>query len=171
MILKYLKTLLSLAIFLFWTGSVTARELPVPSQDVVLVISGNIEQTNSGKDAQFDLAMLREMRQVSFETTTLWTEGVVRFKGVPLADILARVGVTSGTIRAHAVNDYIVHIPVASVESNAPVVAYEMNGQPMSRRNKGPLWVVYPYDSSDRFRTETIYTRSIWQLDRIEIIQ
>lgn len=169
--MKRAKVILWLALALFGPGSVMGGELPVPSQDVVLVISGNIGQTNSGEDAQFDMAMLRDMRQVSFETTTLWTEGVMRFTGVPLADILERVGVTSGTIRAQALNDYIVHIPVASVEPDAPVVAYEMDGQPMSRRDKGPLWIVYPYDSSDRFRTETIYTRSIWQLDRMEITQ
>lgn len=169
MILKCAKAILSLAIGLFWAASVAGGEFSAPSQDVVLVVSGDIGQTNSAEGAQFDLAMLQDMRQVSFETTTLWTEGVVRFTGVPLAEILERLGVSSGTIRAQALNDYIVHIPVASVEPDAPVVAYEMNGQSMSRRDKGPLWIVYPYDASDRFRTETVYTRSIWQLERMEI--
>ena len=40
----------------------------------------------------------------------------------------------------------------------------------MSIRDKGPLWVVYPYDSSADYRTEVIYSRSIWQLDRIEVV-
>ena len=39
----------------------------------------------------------------------------------------------------------------------------------MSVREKGPLWIVYPYDSNIAFQTETIYARSIWQLDRISI--
>jgi len=38
-------------------------------------------------------------------------------------------------------------------------------------REKGPLWVIYPYDSDAKFRTEVIYSRSIWQLDRLAIVQ
>ena len=38
----------------------------------------------------------------------------------------------------------------------------------MSRRDKGPLWVIYPYHDNIDYRSETIYSRSIWQLDRIE---
>jgi hypothetical protein len=40
----------------------------------------------------------------------------------------------------------------------------------MSVRDKGPLWVIYPYDSDD-YRSEVIYSRSIWQLDRLEVVQ
>ncbi|MDP5360810.1 MAG: oxidoreductase, partial [Paracoccaceae bacterium] len=36
---------------------------------------------------------------------------------------------------------------------------------------KGPLWVVYPYDMSADYRSEVIYYRSIWQLDRIEVVK
>jgi hypothetical protein len=46
-----------------------------------------------------------------------------------------------------------------------------MNGAEMSIRDKGPLWIVYPYDASDDFRSEVVYSRSIWQLDRIEVIR
>jgi hypothetical protein len=43
-----------------------------------------------------------------------------------------------------------------------------MNGAPLSRREKGPYWLVYPYDSDPIFQSETVYTRSIWQLVSIE---
>ena len=33
---------------------------------------------------------------------------------------------------------------------------------------KSPFGVIHPYDSDPKFRTETIYSRSIWQLTRIE---
>jgi len=39
----------------------------------------------------------------------------------------------------------------------------------MSAREKGPVWLVYNYDSDPAFRTETVYSRSVWQLDRITI--
>jgi hypothetical protein len=50
------------------------------------------------------------------------------------------------------------------------MIAFRMNGAPMSVRDKGPLWIVYPYDSDPRFQTEIIYSRSIWQLDRLEVL-
>jgi hypothetical protein len=82
---------------------------------------------------------------------------------------LDSLGVTEGTIKATAINEYEVDIPVSDVVENGPVVAYSNNGQPMLRREKGPLWIVYPYDSDRAYQTKTIYNRSIWQLDRLEI--
>jgi hypothetical protein len=35
-------------------------------------------------------------------------------------------------------------------------------------RDKGPLWVVYPYDSKPDYQSELIYVRSIWQLAQME---
>ena len=75
------------------------------------------------------------------------------------------------SISAVAINDYSVDIPVSDAEEGGPIIAYAMDGQPMSRRDKGPLWVIYPYSSSSKFRSEVIYSRSIWQLDRIEAVQ
>ena len=51
-----------------------------------------------------------------------------------------------------------------------PIIAYMMNGEEMSVRNKGPLWLVYPYDLNHEYRSEVIYSRSIWQLDRIDVL-
>jgi hypothetical protein len=39
----------------------------------------------------------------------------------------------------------------------------------MSVREKGPIWMIFPYDSVEAFRTEQTYARSIWQLDRIAV--
>jgi hypothetical protein len=49
------------------------------------------------------------------------------------------------------------------------MIAYLRNGNPMPLRDKGPLWIVYPFDSSSDFQSETIYSRSIWQLNRIAV--
>ncbi|SFQ69687.1 hypothetical protein SAMN05421853_1257 [Roseivivax halotolerans] len=157
--------------FSLWLAPVAAQTLDTPQGDVVLTISGDIADTNDGNVARFDMEMLEAMEQVSFETTTLWTEGTSAFTGVPLAALLDRLGVTEGTIRASAINDYSIEIPVESVTETAPIVAYQLDGAAMPRRQKGPLWIVYPYDSDAAFRTEVIYSRSIWQLDRLEVVQ
>ena len=148
-----------------------ANDMPLPTGDAVLTISGQIDHMNVEQSAVFDMAMLQNLPEKTFETTTLWTEGKTTFAGVALADVLEAIGAETGVIRASAINDYTIEIPVDTVTATAPIIAYEMNGEPMSRRQKGPLWIVYAYDSDAAFRTEVIFSRSIWQLDRMEIVQ
>ena len=74
-------------------------------------------------------------------------------------------------MNAIAVNNYSVPIPVADAVEGGPLLAFEINGAAMSIRDKGPLWIVYPYDSKTDYQSETIYSRSIWQLNRLQIAQ
>lgn len=159
------------AAFTFCLTSAQAKELVTPTGEVVLTISGNIGQAGPDGTAQFDMEMLQALPQRSFETSTIWTEGKASFVGVPLSVLMKRVGAEGSAIRATAINDYAVEIPADSISAQDPIVAYEMDGAAMSRRQKGPLWIVYPYDSDTKYQTEVIYSRSIWQLDRLEIVK
>lgn len=147
----------------------SADNLKAPTGEVVLTLTGKLGATNQGQTAVFDLAMLREMGEVTVETTTPWTEGVQSFTGVPLGALLMSVGATEGTLYAKAINDYAVEIPISEGLSSGPIIAYARNGKPMSVREKGPLWIVYPYDADAKWRTEAIYSYSIWQLVSIEV--
>ncbi|MEX0282973.1 MAG: molybdopterin-dependent oxidoreductase [Paracoccaceae bacterium] len=149
------------------TGPAAALE-PVTGTPI-LTVSGDMEHTNSDGVAEFDFDMLAALETVTFETSTIWTEGVQSFTGVELDDLLAVVGAEGGTLKAYAVNDYVVEIPVSDAVDGGPIVAFLHNGEQMSLRNKGPLWIVYPYDSKTEYQSELIYSRSIWQLNRIEV--
>lgn len=153
----------------FIAGAALAQTLDAPSGEVVLTVTGDIAVRNADGAAVFDRAMLEAIEPVEFTTKTMWTEGPQVFTGVLLADLLALLGVTEGTLRATAINDYAVDIPVSDAVEGGPIVAYLLNGQPMSIRDKGPLWIVYPYDARREYRSEVIYSRSIWQLDRLEV--
>ena len=59
--------------------------------------------------------------------------------------------------------------PVAEAVENGPIVAHSMNGQPMSAREKGPPWIIYPYDGDGRRRSERGYSPSIWRLTSIDV--
>ena len=91
------------------------------------------------------------------------------FTGVTLENLMETVGATADMIKATAINDYAVDIPRSDWIASGPIVAYEQNGAGMSLRDKGPLWVVYPYDANSDYQSEVIYSRSIWQLDRIVV--
>lgn len=149
--------------------AIVAADLPMPEGEVVLTVSGDIAHTNVGDTAQFDMEMLQAMDPLTFETETIWTEGVQGFTGVPLIRLMEVVGATGESLSATAINDYAVQIPRDDWVEGGPIIAYLQNGEPMSVRDKGPLWVVYPYDDVAEYQSEVTYSRSIWQLDRIAV--
>ena len=155
----------------FSAGTLAAEILPKPSGQVVLTVSGLIENENSDSSVVIDLEMLKKLPQLRFSTKTIWTEGDVEFTGVSLKTVLEYVGFSGAKIEAIALNDYKIEIPVSGISEKAPLVAYLMNGVEMPSRGKGPLWIVYPYDSDPKFRTEVIYSRSIWQLNRLNSVE
>ena len=149
---------------------VYAEDLSVPEGDVILTVWGAIGATNVDGKAQFDLGMLEAIGDRTVVTSTIWTDGPQTFLGVSLNLLVKRLGVSGDVLRARSINDYYVDIPVSDAIEGGPIIAYKVNGDVMLVRNKGPLWVVYPYDENPEYRSEVIYSRSIWQLDRIEVI-
>ena len=117
-----------------------------------------------GVETVHDRTSLSRMRQREFTTSTIWTERPVTFTGVALLDLIRESGFQGPTVRAYAINDYVIDIPVDSLTEDAPIVAYLIDGEPFGVRNRGPFWIVYPYDADPAFRTEAVYARSIWQL-------
>lgn len=148
-----------------------AGGLDRPSAQVLLTVTGAIDLKNDGDAALFDRPMLEEIAPESFTTTTIWTDGEQRFEGTSLKGLLDLLGVEDGTLKATALNDYAVEIPVSDAVEGGPIIAHRRNGEEMSIRDKGPLWIVYPYDRNADYRTEQVFARSIWQLDRIEVIE
>ena len=147
-----------------------ALAAPAVAQDTVLTVSGAVAPSLQGEVWTFDMEALKQLPSERFETTTIWTTGVQSFEGVPLIDLLAHLEAKGDMIRAVALNDYAVSIPVSDAIKGGPVIAYLNNEKEMSVREKGPLWIVYPFDDNERYKSEEFYSRSIWQLDRIEII-
>lgn len=128
-------------------------------------VAGDGSDIRSLTDA--DLAALP---QISFTTTTIWTTEAAVFSGPSLATVLDSLGAEGASLSMIAVNDYKVEMPWALMEQDTPIIANRINGEPFSIRDKGPLWVVFPYDSDPRFQTEEIYSLSIWQLNQIQVI-
>lgn len=135
-----------------------------PNEETLLTVTG-VPQA-----VEYSLNDLMELGQTRIRTTTIWTEGVQEFEGVPLIALLTDLGVTGGKLMTRAVNDYAVEVPVSDAVEGGPIIAFHRNGAPMTLREKGPLWLVYPYDSDPKYQTEVVYSRSIWQLDRIEVL-
>jgi hypothetical protein len=171
MLTRIAQTSLSLVLIFGLISPASADDLPAPQGEVILTVSGDISATNVDETLTLDRQMLSALPATTFETSTIWTDGVHTFTGVSLVDLIDVLGMENGRLLATAINDYTVEIPVTDAVEGGPIIAYLMDGAEMSVRDKGPLWVIYPYDSEADYRTEVIYSRSIWQLDRVEVIQ
>lgn len=147
------------------TAGLAMVSLPLRAETILLTVSGAVE----GGMQTYDDAALLALPQIEFETETIWTEGVQRFSGPSLADVLEAAGAGPGDLTLRAINDYTVAMPRAVVEAGAPIVANRIGGEPFSRRDKGPLWIVFPYDADPRFRSESVYAYSVWQLTDITV--
>jgi hypothetical protein len=146
-----------------------AGALSAPVNKPILTISGRITRTNVGETASFDRAMLESLEQEGFQTTTPWYTGLVRFDGVRMTRLLAAVGATGSSITAIALNDYTTDIPISDFEKYGVILALKRDGVDMPIRDKGPLFIVYPFDSMAELKSQQFYSRSAWQVSKIVV--
>lgn len=144
-----------------------AATLAQPQGKVILAISGKIANTNRDGTAQFDLPMLEKLGMQSFETTTPWYDGKVKFEGVPMAQLMDFVGASGASITVKALNDYATDIPMEDFKKYPAILALKRDGAYMPVRDKGPLFIVYPYDSDTDLKHQRFYSRSAWQVAQI----
>lgn len=143
---------------------------PAPSGPPLLTVGGDIACTNDGDQAAFDLPGLESLGHDTIRTTTVWTEGEQEFEGVRLAAVLEAVCAEGGRVQAGALNDYRVRFPLDEMMLDGALIAYRRNGETMPLRDRGPLWIVFPWDDNAAYRTEEVYNRSVWQLERLDVI-
>ncbi len=145
------------------------ESLPPPAGRVILTVSGALSRTNDEAGARFDRAMLEALPQHTLLTETPWTDGITRFEGPLARNVLAAVGASGESVRASAINDYAVNIPLADFEQYDVIVALTRDGAPMRVRDKGPLWIIYPWSDHPQLRSEVHHSRSIWQLKALHV--
>lgn len=130
---------------------------------VVLEVSGRVRNTR-----RFTLADLAALGVTAIQTSTAWTTGVHRFEGVLARTVLAQVEpFGSDSVVARALNDYEATIPLSDFEKYDVILAWSMDGAALTRRDKGPLWIVYPRDSVAELDDERLEHRWVWQLNRL----
>jgi len=146
-----------------------AAALDAPTGPVVLTINGALALANRDGRADFDMAMLERMPQRSIATETPWYTGTRTFNGPLLRDVLATAGAKGKALRLVALNDYRVEMPIDDPQRYDVIVARQLDGKPMGVREKGPLFVMYPFDSQPQLRNAVYFSRCVWQLRSIEL--
>ena len=125
-----------------------------------------------GTDAQtLDLSLddLAALPQVTVKTENEFSDGTVTYKGPLVRDVLAKLGLDKlDQVRFIAANDYYVDIPTDDFVKYDAILAMEANGEKLSRREKGPLWLMYPISDHAELKDPIYLRRLIWQVVRIE---
>lgn len=163
--MDYLKrsTLVSFAAFSLMAAlpdGQSAAKAETPETVLLTVHGGALKQ-------EFALSDLDALPQQSFITSTIWTTEPAEFSGPSLSAVMAASGQTAEVLTLRAVNRYSITMNTGALEENAPIVATRINGKTFGLRERGPLWVVYPYDANPRYRSEHTFAASIWQLTDI----
>ncbi|WP_280547978.1 MULTISPECIES: molybdopterin-dependent oxidoreductase [unclassified Halomonas] len=145
-----------------------AAPLPAPTGKVLLTLSGDIAHANVGDEAQFDRAMLEALPARVIETHTPWHRDRGRYQGPLVLALLEAVGADDvEQVRIRALNHYEAEVPVADFRRHGVILAMTRDGEPLTIREYGPLFVLYPFDDRPELLTEAIRFRSVWQVERI----
>lgn len=144
-------------------AGVAAHAAQSPDGKTVLTVS-----SAAGGRLDFTMAALAELPQRSFTTRTPWYPDPKTFTGPLLRDVLDAAHAQGSTLRMTALNNYRSSMPAEDARRFDVILARLLDGSPMAVREKGPLFVIYPYDSSAELRSELFYSRSAWQLRSIE---
>jgi hypothetical protein len=165
---RFILVLIGLNLWLCEGNALTLPELTGPA---VLTVTGLDPAKFPNGRLTLDLQMLQAFAPVTFRTGSIWTSGVHAYTGLALKSLMDYLGTENARLRLHALNDYEIEIPAVETADDAPILAYFSDGMPLSVRDKGPIWVLYPFDKGPEYRTDITFARSIWQLDRIDVLQ
>jgi hypothetical protein len=150
-------------------GAAAGEALAPPRGQIVLTVTGAIESTNAPGRADFDVANLEHLGLSKLTTWTPWTKGEIEFEGVLARRVMEAVGARGTEVGAFALNEYQQTIPIKDFESYDVLLAFRMNGRPMRLRDKGPVWIVYPWSDHPELDDFVTRAKSVWQLNGLHV--
>ena len=143
--------------------------LPSPRDQVIVTVTGAIGRTNAAGRAELDLAMLEGLGLHELTTWTPWTNGETKFAGVLGRRLLSALDAHGSEVVGTAMNDYKSIIPFDDFDSYDVLLATRMNGTPLRIRDKGPIWVIYPWSQNPELDDEVTRRKSVWQLNHLDV--
>ncbi|MES2532712.1 MAG: twin-arginine translocation signal domain-containing protein [Pseudomonadota bacterium] len=147
-----------------------AMALPAFASTPVLTVRGAIEGVDASGNRRFDLAALQAMPQSSFKTATPWQKQPAVYSGVAVGTFLSALKAKGTKLRLIALNDYAVVADIKELTGNGAILAIARDGVALPISDKGPIFVVFPFDSDAKLRTDSFYLHSVWQLCQIDVL-
>lgn len=156
---KFIVSALSVGLYLLATGAEALTNSQLARQSLL-----KISDSSKGSEAVLSAQDMRKLPMTVLRTTTPWTDGEIEFEGVYLKDIIERFAPDATMGKATALNDYQIKFELSDMVDKQGFVAFKRDGVVMSRRDKGPYWVVFPWSDRPELDARTVHGLSIWQL-------
>ncbi len=122
-----------------------------------------------GPARTFTMTQLLALPQAEIRTANEFIDGTRVFRGPTILDVLrASGGANARSVRMIALNDYEIQVDTSEFRKYDPILALTMDGEALSVRDKGPIWMIYPMSDFPELRDPVYNSRLIWQLTRIE---
>jgi hypothetical protein len=166
--MRYVLLFYTLAFFALFPASTDAG-MSQNTGKTLLTVTGKIRTTNADGRVEFDRRLLEQLGLSNLKTSTPWTKGERTFAGVPLASLLDAIGATGSIARAAAANDYVVDIPISNLREANAFLAMSMDGKQLRLRDKGPLWIIYPWSQRPELNRIELHGYAVWQLQSLHI--
>ncbi|MCZ4353945.1 molybdopterin-dependent oxidoreductase [Roseovarius aestuarii] len=123
---------------------------------------------NHGNVTHYTFEDLLKLPQVEVTTSNDYVNEATTFSGPTLRSVLEQNGIgENDEIELHALNDFFIVAPAQDAYAYDVILAILKNGEKMSVRNKGPIWVIYPMSDYPELRGDVYNGRLVWQLDQI----
>jgi hypothetical protein len=164
-----MRALTLIALTVLAAGPAAAMPMPKPTGPVLLTITGAINNADADGKAEFDMAMLDALPQKETTTLTPWYDGETTFTGPLATALLDAVGAHGATIHVTAINDYSADLPMSDLSDDPVIFATRINGEVMSVRDKGPIFVIYPFSENPDLYNEAYFGKSVWQVVSIDV--
>jgi len=123
---------------------------------------------NGPEELELSIDDLAAMPLTTIATENEFVDGKVVYRGPLVREVLARVGLDKAeNVRFIAANDYYVDIPTQNFRDYDAILAFEADGERLSRRDKGPVWLMYPISDHPELHDPIYSRRLIWQVVKI----
>ena len=156
-------------IFLASGAAAWATALHAEAADAVLTLRNPALEGAHG-EVSFSRADLEAMDWATIETGNEFITGTGTFRGPLVDQVLAMIGrADASQVRLIAANDFFSDVPIAEMAEYGAILAMELDGKPLSPRDFGPIWVMYPMDSHEELQDARYNSRLVWQLQVIEL--
>ncbi|MBO1518377.1 molybdopterin-binding protein [Oceanisphaera pacifica] len=142
------------------------------AEPVVLSVYGKIRMDGQAySQLDFTLNELQALKQADITTSHPWSNEPRHYHGVDLNDLLDRLFSQQKvlSIQLEAINDFSIEIDWSRIASYMPILAWQEDQRVMSLRNKGPLWLMLPFDKVPSVQQADFIHFMAWQLKSIRV--
>lgn len=137
--------------------------------EIVLTVSGHSKISGLREVHEFELAELESLGMKSFITKIPSLPGEHFVSGPLVRDLMSKVDLAGSKAIAVALDNYSVEIPLSDFYSYDVILASKIDGQSLSVRERGPIWIIYPLHQNPELDDPLFDAKSIWQLNTMKI--